>query len=82
MINAVTDYHSEWPRHDIITFLNKTYTFTASLASINGTLMRCYTRRFATTIFNAPQRCNIVPTLQLCVAIKIVVANRPVYHRL
>ena len=85
MINAVTDYHSEWPRHDIITFLNKTYTFTASLASINGTLMRCYTRRFATTIFNAPQRCNIVsngynivPTLQLCVAIKIVVANRPV----
>ena len=45
----------------------------------------CYTRRFATTIFSATQRCNIVsngsnivPTLQRCVALKIVVANRPV----
>ena len=42
-------------------------------------------KRFATTIFSATQRCNIfsnsyniVPTLQLCVALKIVVANRPV----
>ena len=25
---------------------------------------------------------NIVPTLQRCVALKIVVANRPVYHDL
>ena len=46
----------------------------------------CYTRRFATTsIFSATQRCNIVsnsynivPTLQCCVALEIVVANRPV----
>ena len=38
--------------------------------------------RFATMIFNATQRCNIVsngynivPTLQHCVVLKIVVAN-------
>ena len=41
-------------------------------------LRRCYTRRFATTIFSATQRCNIVATLKRCVALKIVVANRPV----
>ena len=47
-------------------------------------LNNSYTRRFATTIFNATQRCNIVATffrmittLQHCVALKIVVANRP-----
>ena len=40
---------------------------------------------FATTIFSATQRCNIVsndynivPTLQRCVVLKIVVANHPV----
>ena len=45
----------------------------------------CYTRLFATTIFSATQRCdivsngyNIVPTLQRCVGLKIVVANRTV----
>ena len=47
--------------------------------------VKCYTRRFVTTIFSATQRCtivskgdNIVPTLQRCVALKIVVANRAV----
>ena len=38
----------------------------------------CYTGRFVTTIFSATQGCNIVPTLQCCAALKIVVANRPV----
>ena len=40
-------------------------------------------RRFATTIFSATQRCdivskgyNIVPALERCVALKIFVANR------
>ena len=35
------------------------------------------------TIFSSTKRCNIVPTLfQRCVALKIVVANRPVWHHL
>ena len=49
----------------------------------------CYTRQFATTISSVIQRCNIecnfvssgcniVPTLEPCVALKIVVAKRPV----
>ena len=57
------------------------------------TLRWCYTRQFATTIFlrnTALQHCydiisnsyNIVPTLQRCVALKIVVANRPVFTTL
>ena len=51
-------------------------------------------RRFAMTIFSPTQRCNIyccdivlnacniVPTLQCCVALKIVIANCPVQHHL
>ena len=45
-------------------------------------------RRFATTIFSATQHysivsngCNIVPTLQRYVALKIVVANRLVQYQ-
>ena len=30
---------------------------------VNGVIRWCYTRRFATTIFSAMQRCNIVATL-------------------
>ena len=53
-------------------------------ANLNLLLFRwCYTRRFATTILSATQRCNIVsnsyntvPTLQRRVALKIVVAYR------
>ena len=44
----------------------------------------CYTGRFATTIFSTTQRCNVgtmlqsfETMLQRCVALKIVVANRP-----
>ena len=44
----------------------------------------CYTGRFATTIFSSTQRCNVgtmlqsfETMLQRCVALKIVVANRP-----
>ena len=48
--------------------------------------------RFATTIFGATvlQHCydivsnsyNIIPILRRCVALKIVIANRPVQHHL
>ena len=49
-------------------------------------LRRCYTRRFATTILSATQRCNVgtmlelfeklvVAMLQRCVAQKVVVAD-------
>ena len=55
----------------------------------NPALRLCYTGRFATTIFSAIQRCNIVATLfrivstliQHCNAVlhqKVVVANCPV----
>ena len=47
------------------------------------------TGRFATTIFNATQRCDVgtmfelfKTMLQRCVTLKIVVANRPVQHHL
>ena len=43
----------------------------------------CYTKQFAMTIFSATQHhnivsngCNIVPTLECCVALKIVLVNR------
>ena len=57
----------------------------AKVSPIRGARRWCYTVRFATTIFSATQCCNIVwniynivPTLQRCVALKIVVANRTV----
>ena len=39
-------------------------------------------RRFATTNISTTLRSNIAPTLQRCVALKIVVANRTVQHHL
>ena len=52
------------------------------LRKSNLSFVNAYLRRLAETIFSATQRCNIVPALQLCVALKIVVANRPVKHHL
>ena len=50
-----------------------------------SSLRWCYAGRFATSIFSATKRCNVETMLQLfeimlqrCVALKIVVANRPV----
>ena len=57
--------------HELVIFDNVTVT---------EMLMRCYTRRFATTILAQQSVATLsrVTTLQRCVALEIVVANRPV----
>ena len=37
--------------------------FTTEYANVGRAIRWCYTRRFATTIFSATQRCNIIATL-------------------
>lgn len=82
-----TTFHSK-QRHIFLqislAYLTESYTL------IQIWMLRCCTRRFATTIFSATQRSHIVaslfwmvttwflPTLQRSVALKIVVANHSV----
>ena len=75
----------DWSRNSGFGDFNGSTRFKQSLLFFFFWLSWCHTERFATTIFSGTQRGNVgtmlqlfETMLQLCVALKIVVANRPV----
>ena len=74
----------DWSRNSGFGDFNGSTRFKQSLLFFFFWLSWCHTERFATTIFSGTQRGNVGTMLQLfetmlqrCVALKIVVANRP-----